>query len=410
MHRLCHADGPVDGQREFEARAAACAGAAPRSLRRGPHDRAADREPQPYARDRALAIAALEFVEQPRRIARRQARDRRRPRSHARNVPSDVADTLRARARPACTWRSCRADSRTPARRASHRRTPVAGLRAICSSIAMLRQPLLAAVRSATPTRSSSDSQSRRNVGLTGLEAHQIEHVGDELRHLARLRFDGLRQVPRAWSRRARRRASRACCPRRRSPRAACAGRARSRRAACCAELSLLRPRRAPPPPAPPGARARARARSARRRFRADATARAAATRRWIARQHREHAEVTPRHRRAADTAPARPAACRTPGPRAARDRPPIARRRDRCRDRNPPTAASRRIAQLAGSIRQQHHGLALENFRHVFHRDARHAAREPRVGGELAAHARTAAPCGVRARRRRGSAGARSP
>ena len=76
---------------------------------------------------------------------------------------------------------------------------------------------------------------------LAGLEAHQVEHIRDELRHLPRLVFDRARQAHARGFVESARHAPASVLPRPPSPRAACADRARSKRASVLRRLSVSR-------------------------------------------------------------------------------------------------------------------------------------------------------------------------
>ena len=87
----------------------------------------------------------------------------------------------------ACAARRSRAGCRAPARSASRPRAPAAGRRAARPSPGA-PPAARAGARSTEPAISASDAQSRSSSMRAGLEARHLQHLGDLLRHLARLR------------------------------------------------------------------------------------------------------------------------------------------------------------------------------------------------------------------------------
>ena len=406
MHRLASRGRLPRRQRELEARAAARPVARANVAAVRLHDRATDRQAEPGADDRAL-------------VGRRAGTCRTRAPARRRASPGPSSSTVDAHelvlvVRAMSTRvpggrvlrRVVEQVRRTSARRASRR--PAHGGRSAGSVDldAVVAQPLLDAA-SAAPTRSSSDSQSRRSAICARLEPHQVEHVRDELRHLARL---GLDRASRAASRVASSRSPaalrRACCSRPRSPRAAYAGRARSRRAACCAALSVSAATRAPSRLlGEPRALERER-RSALRMFRAGAAAPAAA---------RDAGSPAARPaRRAADarrssgrySAGARRQRIGARARRAGHDRPPIARRQIGAA--NEPSMRRLRWDSAAGPSAS---GSSTTPRSRRLRRRAgprRAPCCRRRASRRARGSSRTAARCAARARRRRASAGAR--
>ena len=296
------------------------------------HDGAADREPKAHADDRPSS-AALKLVEQasrPPRQARpfvvdRHAHASRQPlaprcaRRPGRRVLRDVVEQIDEHLHD-----RGRIDMH---RRQVGREIDVDGIRCRRSS---RRASAVPTGRRGLPVPPQSD--------LPRFEAHEVEHVRDQLRHLARLGLDRARQRLRVASS-SRRRAPRACCPRRPSRQAACASRARSTRAACCAGFRSRRPR-ARPRRSPRAARARRKAELAGERLEQMAL---------LGQQHAPRfsgsTASTPRRCRSSlsgNTTPAPPAACRSRVPRACRDRPPIARSTGRASTNEPSSGASR--------------------------------------------------------------------
>ena len=192
------------------------------------------------------------------------------------------------------------------------------------------------------PSRSSRRASASRGAARSArIEAHQVEHVRDELRHVAGLRLDRARQSSASASssvacRVLGQRAARA----RDRPPVVCASRAISTQAAYCAGLSF-RPQRARRlclrKPRALHRQARVWPANVSSRCRCSGSS----TRRRIARQHGEHAETADAHRSAADTAQAPQAACPSRDPRVGRDRPPTAPSTDLRRDRSGPVRLS---------------------------------------------------------------------
>ena len=242
-----HARGSVDRQRELEARRRPPARVAPRSCRRA-HGRSRGRSrvrgPTPddrRPRARRAGICRTGRAGSPGRQARSVVVDR-----HPHERPVGSPRRSRRACRAACTWPRCRADWRTRCTMSGRIDVaPAAARRAIRTSTgyAASRPSYWLRARRRRDRRAYCQSRSQRD--LAGLEAHEIEHVGDELGHLPRLRLDrAARATTRVASSSARATRRRACCRRRPSRPAACADRARSTRAAYCAS-SPLRPRRA---------------------------------------------------------------------------------------------------------------------------------------------------------------------
>ena len=347
-----------DRQRELEARAAARAGAAPRSSPPcARDDRAADREAEPRADDRAfVASPRWNLSNSARGIARRQARA----------VVVDHHAHESAVGRPRRSGCVCPRGVYFAAlsNRLANTCTTSAGVdvhgRQVLGQVDLDRMTPRAAF-DAVQRRADQlvdRCQSRRSATCARLEAREIEHVRDELGHLPRLRLDRLRERLRASPRRGSRRAPRACCA---APAMTASGVRRSceidassvlrrlsvsaatRAVSACARRAARAPARAPICPAKVSSRCSCSGSSTRRRL-SGSTA--------------EHAERSRGRRAAADRAPARPATCRSRGRRAGRDRAPTARPRDRAPRIRALERAARAGMQAPARVGQQHDRL----------------------------------------------------
>ncbi len=160
----------------------------------GIYNGTADRKAQSRAAGVALVTAALEFLEQPLRITRRQAGPVVIDNNAYRvSLKAGRDADLRPRRRVFDAVLEQIGEDLRDEQRIDVDRRQVTGQ---IDPDNVLRQPVVQLPERQAPSRSSIVCQSRRSLHLTGLKTHQVKHVGDELGHL--LRFGSIDAASRA--------------------------------------------------------------------------------------------------------------------------------------------------------------------------------------------------------------------